>query len=45
MHGDEMTYEFYSNALKYKPQPESREEQKTNEILEMWTNFAKEGQG
>ncbi|XP_053597539.1 esterase FE4-like [Microplitis demolitor] len=43
MHGDEMTYEFYSNALKYKPQPESREEQKTNEILEMWTNFAKEG--
>lgn len=43
MHGDEMTYEFYSTALKNKPQPGSPEEKKTNEILEMWTNFAKQG--
>ncbi|CAD6236387.1 GSCOCT00008155001.2-RA-CDS [Cotesia congregata] len=43
MHGDEMTYEFYSTALKNKPLPGSPEEKKTNEILEMWTNFAKQG--
>lgn len=38
-----MTFEFYPNAFKFKPASGTPEEQKTNEVVELWTNFAKEG--
>nr|QCC89016.1 carboxylesterase 1 [Meteorus pulchricornis]QCC89028.1 carboxylesterase 13 [Meteorus pulchricornis] len=43
VHGDELPYLFYSKFYNNKPAPGSAEEQMTNEMLEMWTNFAKEG--
>ncbi|KAF7992378.1 hypothetical protein HCN44_001703 [Aphidius gifuensis] len=43
VHGDDLTYEFYSHHFKNLPQPGSREEKMTNEFVELWTNFAKTG--
>ncbi|KAF7992376.1 hypothetical protein HCN44_001701 [Aphidius gifuensis] len=43
LHGDDLTYEFYSHHFKNLPQPGSREEKMTNEFVELWTNFAKTG--
>lgn len=42
VHGDELGYIFYANFYKNKPAPGSDIEKKTNEMVEMWTNFAKE---
>ncbi|XP_011306384.1 esterase FE4 [Fopius arisanus] len=43
VHGDDMTYLFYSKVFQNKLQPGSRVETKTNQMVEMWTDFAKEG--
>ncbi|XP_063987723.1 esterase FE4-like [Diachasmimorpha longicaudata] len=43
VHGDDMTYLFYSNALQNKLQAGSRVETLTDQMIEMWTDFAKEG--
>lgn len=42
-HGDETGYQFYSNAFKNKPEPNSPAEIMTNKMTKMWANFAKEG--
>ncbi|XP_014476726.1 PREDICTED: esterase FE4-like [Dinoponera quadriceps] len=42
-HGDEMTYEFYSNALKNLPQSGSPAEEMTRVFTTLLTNFAKDG--
>ncbi|CAK9820725.1 Esterase FE4 [Anthophora plagiata] len=41
-HGDEMTYLFYSNAMKNLPEPSSASERMTNILTKLWTNFAKD---
>ncbi|EFN82200.1 Esterase FE4 [Harpegnathos saltator] len=42
-HGDEMTYEFYSNALKNLPQSGSPAEKMMRTFTTLLTNFAKNG--
>lgn len=42
-HGDEMTYEFYSNILKNLPQAGSPAERMTRIFTTLVTNFAKDG--
>ncbi|KAK2586966.1 hypothetical protein KPH14_010941 [Odynerus spinipes] len=42
-HGDELGYEFYSNAFKNLPQPGSSNEKMLRIITKLWTNFAKDG--
>ncbi|EZA55321.1 Venom carboxylesterase-6 [Ooceraea biroi] len=42
-HGDEMTYEFYSDMLKNIPQPGSPAERMTQIFTTLLTNFAKDG--
>lgn len=42
VHGDDWGYLFYGNYYNNKPTPGSEYEQKVNEMVEMWTNFAKE---
>ncbi|XP_034942575.1 esterase FE4-like isoform X2 [Chelonus insularis] len=43
MHGDELAYEFYADYWKNKPAAGSTTEKLINEVVEMFTNFAKEG--
>lgn len=43
VHCDDLVFIFYAPKWKNLPQPGSQDEQKLNEIIEMWTNFAKEG--
>ncbi|KAF7992375.1 hypothetical protein HCN44_001700 [Aphidius gifuensis] len=43
VHGDELSYQFYSNIFNNKPVSGSPVAKKTDEILELWANFAKEG--
>lgn len=42
-HGDDLTYEFYSNAFKNKPAAGSNNEKMANVLSKMWANFAKDG--
>ncbi|KOC60513.1 Esterase FE4 [Habropoda laboriosa] len=41
-HGDELTYLFYSNAMKNLPEPGSSAEKMTNTLIKLWTNFARD---
>ncbi|KAK0094936.1 hypothetical protein PV326_009584 [Microctonus aethiopoides] len=43
VHCDDLVFIFYAPKSNNLPQPGSQEEQKLNEFIEMWTNFAKEG--
>lgn len=42
-HGDELTYEFYSDALKNVPQPDSPAEKMVRIYTTLLANFAKDG--
>lgn len=42
-HGDDLTYEFYSDALKNVPQPDSPAEKMVRIYTTLLANFAKDG--
>lgn len=42
-HGDDLTYEFYSEVLKNMPQPDSPAEKMVRVYTTLLTNFAKDG--